>query len=118
MKNIKEMQFELVSLRERAENITQILGDGIRSSKEQDKMSANIAKIVDLQNDIASKIALACSKVETIESAIKLLPEKEQYLIRLKYVRCLTWEQICFEMNYSWRNVHRIHNDALKLLSK
>lgn len=49
-----------------------------------------------------------------IEGAIELLPSRDRALMRLYYIEGLTWEQVAVEMNYSWRQVHRIHGEALE----
>lgn len=51
-----------------------------------------------------------------IEKAIEILPPRERTLIRLHYIEGLTWEEVCATMNYSWRQVHRIHAKALVAL--
>ena len=51
-----------------------------------------------------------------IEQAIEKLEPRERRLIRLHYIDGRTWEQVAVAMNYSWRQVHRIHGDALEKL--
>lgn len=51
-----------------------------------------------------------------IEEAIEVLEPRERTLIRLHYAEGLTWEEVCVVMNYSWRQVHRIHAKALETL--
>lgn len=53
-----------------------------------------------------------------IENAIEMLEPRERQLVRLRYIDGLTWEQVAVEMNYSWRQVHRIHGDALAKLKE
>lgn len=51
-----------------------------------------------------------------IERAIETLEPRERTLIRLYYAQGLTWEEVCVEMSYSWRQIHRIHGMALEAL--
>lgn len=51
-----------------------------------------------------------------IENAIETLPPRERTLVRLYYAKGLTWEAVAVEMGYCWRQVHRIHSDALEAL--
>ena len=37
----------------------------------------------------------------------------ERLLLRCKYLNFKTWGEICAEMNYSLRTIHRIHQSAL-----
>lgn len=50
-----------------------------------------------------------------IEKAIEPLDSTERTLIRLYYMKGLTWEEVCVEMHYSWSEIHRKHR---KILSK
>lgn len=51
-----------------------------------------------------------------IEHALDSLPSRERRVLRCYYVQGMTWEQVCVETAYSWRQVHRIHAGALKVL--
>lgn len=51
-----------------------------------------------------------------IEQALDSLPSKERRVLRCYYIQGMTWEQVCVETCYSWRQVHRIHAGALKRL--
>lgn len=53
-----------------------------------------------------------------IEKAIEKLKPRERQLVRLHYIDGLKWEQVAVEMCYSWRQVHRIHSDALNKLKE
>ena len=55
---------------------------------------------------------------EGYKQSVNGLCEREAYLIRLRYLELKRWEEICVEMNYSWKHIHRIHSDALMLLAK
>lgn len=64
---------------------------------------------------MVKKVELA-KAVLAIEDAIEKLTPRERTLIRLYYIDGLTWEQVAVKMNYSWRQVHRIHGAALAQL--
>ena len=38
-------------------------------------------------------------------------------VLYLRYIRFLKWEDICGEIGYSWRQVHRAHSQALKKMN-
>lgn len=53
-----------------------------------------------------------------VEELIATLEPLERKLFRHRYIEGLTWEAVCVEMNYSWRQTHNIHSQALdKLLA-
>ena len=39
--------------------------------------------------------------------------DNEREVLTLRYIKGLKWEEICVEMGYSWKHVHRIHSSAL-----
>ena len=43
-----------------------------------------------------------------------LILSRHHLIKRLRYLRGYTWEQICVKMEYSWKQIHRIHGKALK----
>jgi DNA-directed RNA polymerase specialized sigma24 family protein len=53
-----------------------------------------------------------------IEKAIDSLDTTARDLMRHRYIDGRKWEEICVLMSYSWRQVHRIHADALTNLRR
>ena len=52
---------------------------------------------------------------QKIERQIRQMEnEDEQEVLRLRYIKGLKWEEVALKMNYSWKQVHRIHSSALK----
>ena len=39
--------------------------------------------------------------------------DNEREVLTLRYIKGLKWEEICVEMRYSWKHIHRIHSSAL-----
>lgn len=75
-----------------------------------------IIKRADLVEKYREKVLELTEATEKIEKAIEGLEPRERTLIRLHYIQGLTWEEVCVAMNYSWRQIHRIHGAALALL--
>ena len=53
-----------------------------------------------------------------IEQAINFLPQREQYLIRLRYLSAKAWKQISINMDYGVSQIHRLHLKSLALLDE
>ena len=68
---------------------------------------------------LASKVSeLIAVRVEIIQ-AIDQLPERQhRILLTDRYIRSMSWEEICVEMHYSWKHVHRLHGYALLAMSQ
>ena len=50
-----------------------------------------------------------------IENVINELDDPlQRNIMRLRYLQGLSWEKICVEINYRWRQTHKYHSEALK----
>lgn len=118
--NIKKLEEKLLELETEAKRVTAVYSKTKSSGKgsSKDRMGDIVAKIVDIQEQINELTVQAYEKMIEIEKAILALPNRERYLIRLRYIEGLSWYEIMAEMHYSWRQVHYIHSEALKLLSE
>ena len=73
-------------------------------------------KHTELLQKYQQKVVELTEALIEIERAIEVLEPRERTLIRLHYAQDMTWEEVCVAMNYSWRQVHRIHAKALEAL--
>lgn len=116
-KNIDALKEKLFELESEATKITTHISSQPKKTVSEDKLSTIVSKIVDIQKTINIELQLYYYNMERIEKTIQTLPARESYLIRLRYLELKSWENICVEMNYSWRQIHYIHAEALKILS-
>ena len=69
------------------------------------------------------RMRLIDAKLEAIEIRQKLfdfinsIEGVEGDVLRERYIYLRTWEEICVEINYSWRQTHRYHQHALSIVS-
>ena len=119
-RNIVKLENKLAELESAATKITtklklkhdQITGQGNTS----DKVGNAVAEMEAVKDKISEQIKRSYVVLAEIEDVIIVLPARESYLIRARYVELLPWEQIAVDMKYSWKQVHRIHAETLKLL--
>lgn len=71
---------------------------------------------IELQERYRVKLAELAAEQLEIEKAIDPLPPTARMLLRYRYIDGLKWEEVCMRMSYSWRQVHRLHGEALKQL--
>lgn len=116
-RNIQQLENKLLELETSATRITTQLTEPRSTSSTEDKLAEIVCKIVEVQEQINEELKKSYDYMAKIEKAIEALPPREAHLIRLRYLELKSWESICVEMNYSWRQIHRIHSDALKLLA-
>ena len=71
---------------------------------------------IELQERYKAKMDELAAEQLAIEKAVEVLEPTMRMLIRYRYIDNLKWEKICIEMSYSWRQIHRLHGEALKRL--
>ncbi|MEG6521168.1 sigma factor-like helix-turn-helix DNA-binding protein [Desulfotomaculum sp. 1211_IL3151] len=116
-RNIQRLKDKLLELETEATKQTTILNHAPKGGGyNKDKIAGLVAKIMEVQDEINGQLQGSYALLAKIEKAIRVLPQREGYLIRARYLDLKTWEQIAADMHYSWRWIHRIHSEALKLL--
>lgn len=92
-----------------AQNIT----DMPKAHKDKD-LSEYAARLRVLENRLDKLKAQAGRQCEEIIQAINALDnENERDVIYGRYIQDKRWEEICTDMRYSWRQIHRFHSSAL-----
>ena len=77
-----------------------------------------IAKIDEIEHEIAAKVSYLVGLREEINAAIeKLESREEQLLLRYRYLDNFSWEEISRMLCVSCRTAHRIHGSALQNFS-
>ena len=78
------------------------------------KMQDIIGKIVDLENEINADIDKLVDLKREMVTVIKAVTDPElQTLLELRYLCFKTWEQIAVDMQYSTRNIYKMHDTAI-----
>ena len=80
-------------------------------------MADTVTKIIALQAEINNDIERLVDLKREMVAVIKAVANTErQTLLELRYLCFKTWEQIAVEMNYTVRNVHLLHKEALNAI--
>ena len=104
-------------LRSLAERITvEYSGnEKIISSHDNDQLTCIVAKIVDLEKSINADIDKLVDLKAEINSKLTLVTNDTYKLIlTMRYINCLPWWQISYDLRSDMRWVYRIHKNALK----
>lgn len=117
MRNVDRLEERLLELETAATRQTTSLTHAPKSSSPANRLEALVVKIVEVQDEINRQLQKAYAIMADIERAIQTLPQREAYLVRARYIDLKSWERIAVEMNYSWRQTHYIHQNALLLLA-
>lgn len=83
----------------------------------QTDLSTAMAKLDALLSKIEKKKAEMLAIRIDIESCIADMQDGLQgRVLYLRYICLMNWEDICVEIDYSWRQTHRLHSEALRNL--
>ena len=108
---------QIKGLRDRLTSISCPMGEKVQSTKDPDKFTDPVSKIIELEQeineDIDNLVDLKCKARKSIE---QLNDDREKLVLYKRYFENKTFEQISVEMNYSWRRIHQFHSDALMQL--
>lgn len=91
--------------------------DGMpRGSSSGDAMTNGLI----LKEELQARYDRMVKEMEAVQAAIEDLIDglnpTERELFRHRYIKGMTWENVCVAMNYSWRQTHNIHAKALDKL--
>jgi len=117
LKNIEKLEEKLLEIDTQLQRITtRYTLVPVSRTGSRDVMGELIVKKIEIEEEINRKLQESYRKLNEIEKAIKKLDEREKLLMRLRYIQGKDWMEICDEMGYSWRQIHRIHKKALNKL--
>lgn len=101
-------------LRRKAQTVSSGSSDGAHSSTPRDRIGEITARIVDLEREINEDIDRSIDLQREIRAAIATVPEvRLRALLELKYINCLTLEEIAVRMGYCYMQICRLHGKAL-----
>ena len=115
-KEAEELKKRAEYLEDEAKSLKAVVIDGMpKVTTINDSIGNIVAKIEKLRTDYLNKYDEALCELYRIERCIECLDnETERNLMRKRYIQGLNWEDICVELNYSWRQIHNIHSSILK----
>lgn len=119
-KMINNKLSEISQLRELSVSISAIGNDEkVQTSPNFDKIGTAVAKIDEMENNLDKMIDEYLIKRERIIAQIDTMEEESVYQILFsRYIEKKTFEKIATEMEYSWRQIVRLHGKALQQFEK
>ena len=115
-REIRELSVKEQEARDSLTRITQNYeSDGAQMTKDPHKFD----RLVEYQSMIEEKLAEQAAVKSEIMAVIYQLKDRRQRLVLMgRYISIKKWEQIAYELNYSYMNVTRIHGYALQEVQK
>ncbi len=108
-------EYELAKLR--AEKVTAMMGDAPARSKGKtsDKVGENASKMADLLNEYQKRYLEAEAERLEVYNKINIVPEPYRTILVKRYIYHRPFEQIAFDLGYSYRQIIRYHGLALQV---
>lgn len=111
---IERLQDEIAKTKLLREQVASSLSDTSASTDAGNLIEVcteQIEKLTGALRDSLYSLVLAREQVESIILTVQ--DERLKTLLLCRYVNGMTWEEIAIEMNYCYRQVCRLHGDAL-----
>lgn len=111
---------EIAQLRELSCSISAVKNEErVLSSSDPDKIGTTYVKIDEMERNLDRMIDEYIDKKNTIIGQIDSIEDEDYYNVLFsKYIEKKTFEAIATEMNFSYRNVTRLHGRALKVFEE
>ena len=106
---------ELEQAKAMATKVTSVMsGDVVSRTRNTDTMTDAVAKIVELQDKLNHDVdRFVDAKNEALQMLSKVENPNYYRLLHSRYVLYKKWEQIAYEMNYTYRGITKMHGKAL-----
>lgn len=111
----KDIREEIAYWESRAQKVTTSWSAVPGGGKGSDKVQTGAIKVAELRDSLMGKIEELAAVRAEIERAIGTVQDDTQRrLLRLRYIKGMTWEKVAIEMNYTYQWVCELHGRALK----
>lgn len=111
---VKSLQERIDRLRSGAEYPLRMLGEICGKGETSDKLAEDIAKIIDLERELAFEILTLESRTDDIERELMKLPENQERVLRLRYCEGLPWKRVAREAGYCMSHCKNLNTKFIK----
>lgn len=120
VKECHHLKEDTVELRSQMDGIkAQRLTGMPKGSQRSEVVEINLDKLAELERRWDQKFTEMTDTLVMIDDAIGSLEDsRHRIILRLRYLNGFEWERIAYSLGYSWRNTHRLHNEALDEIGK
>lgn len=114
---IDAYKIELQNLRDNVSRITPAYRLVPGGSGTGQRIENAMAKIVDIENNIKQDIEIQLLAIDEIHCLMAVIEDPLlKLLIHKRYILYEKWEKIAVDLNYSWKQIHRLHNKVLNII--
>lgn len=111
------LEKEIEALRSDAERVTPLLGALPGGAGEGGRVPRAVEAILEAQEQLRAQCDQCAAVRAEVEAAIARVPgQRDQEILRRRYVLGQTWEKIAVETFYSYKQVRRRHSRCVEAL--
>lgn len=112
----KQKEIDLLRQRLRCLRAVDYSKDKIQSQSVNDS-EERIIRLCDLEAEIQKDIDALIDKKREARKSIDLIDDLSlRCVLTLRYIECLTWDEIAIQLNYDYRHILRLHGKALQII--
>ena len=116
-RSLEEDYLELQKLRDNAARVTPQYSKAPAGCGDGQKLERTIISIADYEAIIKEHMDNLYMALEEVTRLINLVDDPQAHLVlQMRYRNFKKWEQIAAELDYSWRQVHRLHDKGLRAI--
>lgn len=84
----------------------------------EDRMQDAVERLSEVEKELNEKIDKLVDLRREVDAAISTIGDTRlETVLRYRYIDCMTFEKIAVEMNYCYKQICRMHGDALQKMS-
>ena len=116
-RKLQSLEDQLRSLREVEQSAKiQKLSDMPKGNRQTDLSDLMVKEEVLFTKIVRMKADCLERKLEIENCIVNMQDGLESTILHKRYIEVKPWEQICVDINYGWRQTHRLHEKALNKL--
>lgn len=108
--HVESLQERIERLRSRAEYTQQQLGECGRSDPTRDRLAEYVAELDGLERQLTGEMIALEKQLVVVDAELAKLPENQEKVLRLRYVKGWSWRKVAEETKYCERQCKRISN--------
>ena len=111
----KSLSDEMIEIRSAATRITPVISDMPPCSHVNDKIALSVEKLDECAKKLEEEAKRMQNAMDDVQNVINSISNPTyRQVLTYRYINGYTWEQIAVKMNYTYRNITRLHGKALR----
>lgn len=111
----KSISDEMIEIRSEATRITPVISDMPSGSHVNDKIALSVEKLDECAKKLEEEAKRMRKAMDDVQNVINSISNPTyRQVLTYRYINGYTWEQIAVKMNYTYRNITRLHGKALR----